>query len=59
MPPNKEVFEQGLFLLANDVVADKSETNIATVIYQDKNGNKFNIPIVGITAVTTQLPVGK
>lgn len=52
-------FEQGVFLLAQNVPVDKAEVNIAAVIYEDENGNKSNIPIVGITPVTSQLLQGK
>lgn len=50
-----KTFEPGVFLVAPGVMVDMDEENIAAVIYQDENGNKNKIPIVGITPTTTEL----
>ncbi len=50
-----KVFEPGVFLVAPGASVDMSEENIAQVIYEDENGNKTNIPILGITPTTNKL----
>lgn len=52
-------FEQGVFLLAHDVVIDIMEETISKVIYEDENGNIVDIPIVGINPTTINLSGGK
>lgn len=47
-------FEQGILLVAQDVVVDKAEESITALIYQDENGNVSNIPIT-VKPITSQL----
>lgn len=54
-----KAFEQGVFLLAHDVVVDMTEETISKVIYEDENGNIVDIPIVGINPITVKLSEGK
>ncbi|MDR3271389.1 MAG: hypothetical protein LBT32_07795 [Peptococcaceae bacterium] len=51
----KAAFEPGVFLIAPSVMVDIAEENIAAVIYEDENGNRTNIPLVGIQATLTRL----
>jgi len=52
-------FEQGVFLLAQDVVVDNAEQSITAVIYQDEKGNVFNIPVT-VKPTTEQITtIGK
>lgn len=52
-------FEQGVFLLAHDVVVDNAEQSITAVIYQDEKGNVLYIPVT-VKPTTEQLTtIGK
>ena len=46
-------YEPGIFKIATGAKAEANEQTFAKVIYQDENGNKFEIPIQGITPELT------
>ncbi|AFV01721.1 hypothetical protein UNSWDHB_1213 [Dehalobacter sp. UNSWDHB] len=54
-----KTYEPGVFLVVPGVSVDMSEENIAAVVYEDINGNRTNIPIVGIEPTSTELSGGK
>ncbi|TGE37190.1 hypothetical protein E4K67_15050 [Desulfosporosinus fructosivorans] len=48
-------YEPGIFKIALGASAEANERTFAKVIYQDEKGNKFEIPIQGITPELTYL----
>ena len=46
-------YEPGIFKIATGGSAEANEQTFAKVIYQDEKGNKFEIPIQGITPELT------